>query len=157
MHDISNAEEVLTNLRSFARLYELSTVRGRRSAYRTLAVGTHSRGEQLQDLELRLEALDREWMRIFSYSGAISHYGDDKDLAFIIIKDITERKYAEEALRDAKVNLEHKVNERTAQLVAKSKELENFCYSVSHDLRAPLRGIDRLQPSFASKVPRSCR
>ncbi len=141
MHDISNAEEVLTNLRSFARLYELSTVEGAILPIEHWPLARILGGEQLHDLELRVRRLDREWTRIFSYSGAILQYGDDKDLAFMMIKDITERKYAEEALRDAKVNLEHKVNERTAQLVAKSKELENFCYSVSHDLRAPLRGI----------------
>jgi PAS domain S-box-containing protein len=141
MHDISNAEEVLTNLRSFARLYELSTVEGPVLPIEHWPLARILGGEQLHDLELRVRRLDREWMRIFSYSGAILQCGDDKDLAFMMIKDITERKYAEEALRDAKVNLEHKVNERTAQLVAKSKELENFCYSVSHDLRAPLRGI----------------
>ena len=82
-----------------------------------------------------------DWMRIFSYSGAISH-ADGKGLAFLTMKDITDRKVAEEALRDAKINLESKVEQRTAQLLAKSKELENFCYSVSHDLKAPLRGID---------------
>lgn len=141
MHDISNAEEVLTNLRSFALLYELSTVEGAVLPIEHWPLARILGGEQLHDLELRVRRLDREWMRIFSYSGAILQCGDDKDLAFMMIKDITERKYAEEALRDAKVNLEHKVNERTAQLVAKSKELENFCYSVSHDLKAPLRGI----------------
>jgi PAS domain S-box-containing protein len=141
MHDISNAEEVLTNLRSFARLYELSTVEGPVLPIEHWPLARILGGEQLHDLELRVRRLDREWTRIFSYSGAILQCDDDKDLAFMMIKDITERKYAEEALRDAKVNLEHKVNERTAQLVAKSKELENFCYSVSHDLRAPLRGI----------------
>lgn len=141
MHDISNAEEVLTNLRSFALLYELSTVEGAVLPIEHWPLARILWGEQLHDLELRVRRLDREWMRIFSYSGAILQCGDDKDLAFMMIKDITERKYAEEALRDAKVNLEHKVNERTAQLVAKSKELENFCYSVSHDLKAPLRGI----------------
>jgi light-regulated signal transduction histidine kinase (bacteriophytochrome) len=86
--------------------------------------------------------MDKKWEGIFSYSGTLSYYGEDKELAFLIIKDITQRKNAEAALRDAKTNLEHKVNERTSQLLAKSKELENFCYSVSHDLRAPLRGID---------------
>ncbi|SCX50093.1 PAS domain S-box-containing protein [Nitrosospira sp. Nsp1] len=141
MHDIGNAEGVLINLRSFARLYELSTVEGAILPIEHWPLARILGGEQLHDLELRVRRLDREWTRIFSYSGAILQYGNDKDLAFMMIKDITERKCAEEALRDAKVNLEHKVNERTAQLVAKSKELENFCYSVSHDLRAPLRGI----------------
>lgn len=141
IHDIGNAEAVSINLRSFARFYELSTVEGAVLPIEHWPLARILGGEQLHDLELRVRRLDREWARIFSYSGAILQYGDDKDLAFMTVKDITERKYAEEALRDAKVNLEHKVNERTAQLVAKSKELENFCYSVSHDLRAPLRGI----------------
>ena len=53
------------------------------------------------------------------------------------MKDITDRKVAEEALRDAEINFKSKSRaERTAQLLAKSKELENFCYSVSHDLKA---------------------
>jgi signal transduction histidine kinase len=141
MHDIAKAEEVLTDLQSFVGLYELSTVEGVVLPVEHWPLARILRGESVQDLELRAKRLDKEWERIFSYSGSLLQYGDGKDLAFMTIKDITERKSVEEALRDAKVNLEHKVNERTAQLVAKSQELENFCYSVSHDLRAPLRGI----------------
>lgn len=141
MHEIDNAEEVLGNLHQFAQTYELSTVDGTIIPIEQWPLTRILRGEHLHDLELRIRRLDREWARIFSYSGAVLHYDDGKGFAFLTIKDITERKYAEEALRDAKINLEYKVNERTAQLLAKSKELENFCYSVSHDLRAPLRGI----------------
>lgn len=64
------------------------------------------------------------------------------NMGMIISVDITDVKKAENEIRDLNRKLERKVVQGTEQLVAANKELEAFSYSVSHDLRAPLRAID---------------
>ncbi|BAZ10302.1 two-component hybrid sensor and regulator [Calothrix sp. NIES-4071] len=104
---------------------------------------------QLTNIEYRIIRPDGQerwvWDRGFPIrdeNGALSYYVG-------ITEDITEQKLAHEQIRHLTETLEQQVMERTSQLQAANNELEAFAYTVSHDLRAPLRAMQGFAEALA--------
>lgn len=103
---------------------------------------TRRRAGQGEQYESKLRR--RDGGVLWALTSATPLKDDDGKLvgSLTMVADITKLKEAEERLLQLNAELEERVASRTADLITLNREMEAFSYSVSHDLRAPLRGID---------------
>lgn len=94
------------------------------------------------DAEFRLRGRDGRYRWFYARAVPLRDVEGRITKWFGTCTDVTERHAAEQKMQALNLELEERVQERTAQLAAANAELETFAYSVSHDLKAPLRGID---------------
>jgi signal transduction histidine kinase len=99
------------------------------------------RGESMEHFETRRQTRDGRLMDVSVTASPIKDASGKVIGVSKVAREITQRKQAVEQIRVLNAELERRVAERTAQLQAANAELEAFSYSVSHDLRAPLRHV----------------
>jgi len=101
-------------------------------------------GETPEPFRGELEYYRKDGPTVWTEVQVVPHLDEDGQVVEIIglTRDISGRKESEEQIRRLNDELEGRVKQRTAQLEATSRELEQFIYSAAHDLRAPLRAID---------------
>src|SRR6185437_6187272 len=93
------------------------------------------------NLEYRVRHRDGSWRYFHDHGHPLINSRGKISSVVGFCTDITARKQDEEKIRQMNSDLERRVSERTAELQFANREMEAFCYSISNDLRAPLRSI----------------
>jgi PAS domain S-box-containing protein len=138
-------QDMMRNLTYFAEVFELTDAEGRVVPVDRWPVSRVLRGESFVDWECHARRKDtgREWD--YSFSGSPVKAEDGRQvLSVIVTRDVTARKALEAEVERHAAELERRVEERTRELEESNAALEAFGYSVSHDLRTPLRNMQSL-------------
>jgi PAS domain S-box-containing protein len=145
----TNPSDVPADLTRLIEVFELHLPDGTPVPPEAWPIAQILRGESVMERELRGYRRDTGTTWHFSFSGEpVRDRSGKLVMAVLVTRDITDRVRADEALRQAQqeltrshAELERQVEERTAQLRVTVGDLEHFSYSITHDMRAPLRAM----------------
>ncbi|PTY04723.1 hypothetical protein DB347_18635 [Opitutaceae bacterium EW11] len=149
IYGFSHPNEFPRSLDDQERQLERTYLDGRPIPRSELPIVRAARGETVSNFEMRVRrrGTDRWWIGSFNATPVRSSE-EGEGLVIVTAFDITERKHADAALAEAQATLqryadqlEQMVVERTSSLQDAISQMEEFSYTVSHDLRAPLRSI----------------
>jgi PAS domain S-box-containing protein len=161
-HKFSRKADCAKTLAEYPAFLDVFMENGQAAPLEMWAVPRALRGETVTNAEysLRRKDTDESWVGSYSFA-PIRGEGGEIVGSVVVARDITQKKANEQEILRLNEDLEQRVEQRTAQLQAANKELEAFTYSVSHDLRAPLRhivGFSRmLAEEFGQTLPPEAR
>ena len=135
-----NGQLVDANAATLAMLGVQSLAAARAAlAAQLVAIGRPANTSYTSEIELcRANAQQSLWLKVIATPSEV----DGKIITDGLIEDITAQKQAEQSLGQLNQTLETQIQQRTEQLERTNEELELFAYSVSHDLRTPIRQVD---------------